>query len=368
MESDDFGYDKDRFVNLSGESFDCLICSQVVRCPKECTSCGNMYCGQCIDSWLQKKKECPNRCPVSNGTIRPITKALMRIYNDLDIQCKFFDQCKTTLKMSDLEAHEKVCQLPKCENFDICGNRSSKHFDPLKVCDVNCLLLAKIKQAHGDWNIIYKEVRQYLKEFNHFDFSFGETQPKNLKNPEFTPFGNKNSNGITNFKWDTQVIGTGVQVTEENTRAFLKEGPYMFRTVIGDQAFYGGIHYWELQADPRTDNELKIGVTLKRDFNLNSAFCDYEFGYAYYGLAQLRQGSNASGGPYGKKFKKDGVLGVCLDMNKGTLSFSLNGESFGPAFKSEALTKGPIWPAVSLLHCAGCKLVTGKSVPQHFLM
>jgi len=56
MESEEFGYDKDRFVNLTGESFDCLICSQVVRFPKECTSCGNMYCGPCIDSWLQKKK------------------------------------------------------------------------------------------------------------------------------------------------------------------------------------------------------------------------------------------------------------------------------------------------------------------------
>jgi len=113
---------------------------------------------------------------------------------------------------------------------------------------------------------------------------------------------------------------------------------------------------------------LKIGVTLKRDFNLNSAFCDYEFGFAYYGLAQLRHGSNANGAAYGKKFKKEGVLGVCLDMNKGVLSFALNGESFGPGFKSDALKKGPIWPAVSLLHCAGCKLVTGKSVPQSLLM
>lgn len=41
--------------------------------------------------------------------------------------------------------------------------------------------------------------------------------------------------GLTSFKWDTQVIGIGIQVTEDNTRVFLKEGPYMFRTAIGDQ-------------------------------------------------------------------------------------------------------------------------------------
>jgi len=29
-----FGYDKSRFPNLAGESFDCIICSCVAREPK----------------------------------------------------------------------------------------------------------------------------------------------------------------------------------------------------------------------------------------------------------------------------------------------------------------------------------------------
>ena len=41
--------------------------------------------------------------------------------------------------------------------------------------------------------------------------------------------------GVTSFKWDTQNIGTGIDISEDNARAFLKEGPYMFRTVLGDQ-------------------------------------------------------------------------------------------------------------------------------------
>jgi E3 ubiquitin-protein ligase NRDP1 len=373
MDTDEFGYDKDRFVNLVGESFDCLICSQVVRLPKECQSCGNMYCGACIDSWLKKKKECPNRCPVSAGSIQPIGKALMRIYNDLDIRCKYYDQCKTVLKISDLEDHEKVCQIPKCENFEICGNRSKKEYQPHTVCDPNCLLLSKIKQSNGDWGAVYKEIKHHLREYNQIDTVPEKSLEKSelSRSNSLTPFaggsGANSQNGITNFKWDSQVIGTGIEVSEENARAFLKEGPYMFRTVLGDQGFTSGIHYWELQADPRTENEIKIGVSLKKDFNLNSAFCDYEFGYAYYGLAQLRAGSNATGAPYGKKFKKEGVLGIFLDMNRGILSFALNNEPFGPAFKTEALKKGPIYPAISLLHCAGCKLITGKPAPQYFL-
>lgn len=55
---------------------------------------------------------------------------------------------------------------------------------------------------------------------------------------------------------------------------FLKESAYMFRTVLGDTAMYGGIHYWEIVADARTENELKIGLATKRDFNYNSAFCE----------------------------------------------------------------------------------------------
>lgn len=70
----------------------------------------------------------------------------------------------------------------------------------------------------------------------------------------------------------------------------------MFRTVMGDTAMNGGVHYWEIIADARTENELKIGVSTKKDgLNFNSAFCDYEYGYAYYGLGQLRHNSNASG-------------------------------------------------------------------------
>ena len=99
---------------------------------------------------------------------------------------------------------------------------------------------------------------------------------------------------------------------------------------------------------------------------MNSSFSDYEFGFAYYGLGQLRHNSNASGPQYGKKFKKEGVLGVFLDMNRGILSFALNGDYFGVAYTNDALKKGPIFPAVSLLHCAGCKIVTGLKPPTYF--
>ena len=50
----DCGYDKERFPNLQGDQFDCLICQMVVTDPKECMGCGNMFCAPCIDSWIRR--------------------------------------------------------------------------------------------------------------------------------------------------------------------------------------------------------------------------------------------------------------------------------------------------------------------------
>jgi hypothetical protein len=68
----DIGYDHDRFVNLTTDTFDCMICSMVSREPKDCSVCGSVFCTVCIDDWLKKKSECPNRCPKNEFKIEPI--------------------------------------------------------------------------------------------------------------------------------------------------------------------------------------------------------------------------------------------------------------------------------------------------------
>ena len=73
-----------------------------------------------------------------------------------------------------------------------------------------------------------------------------------------------------------------------------------------------------------------------------------------------------NGNKYGKSFKRQGTLGVFLNMNKGRLSFALDGQYMGVAFDSPKLKVGPIYPAISLLHNAGCILVTGKPPPLFF--
>ena len=55
------------------------------------------------------------------------------------------------------------------------------------------------------------------------------------------------------------------------------------------------------------------------------SFSDIETGWAFFGIGQLRHNSNSSGEKYGKNFKRFGVLGVFVNMNKGTLSFAIDG-------------------------------------------
>ncbi|CAD8170313.1 unnamed protein product [Paramecium octaurelia] len=349
---DEYGFDKERFVNYTQDTFDCPICSCVARLPKDCSACGSVFCGPCVDSWLKKQQECINRCP-KTSVIQGIQKSLKRIYDDLEIRCQY---CQKPFKIAEIEKHENNCQIPKCSNYDICGNNlGTNEFEKQKVCDQACLLLSRIKQTKNKQDL-YSCLKQYVKERK----PIIQIQPYGFNIPVVQ------NQDYPVFKWDRQRMGAGITSSDGDTKIFLKEQAYMFRTAIATHGFEKGIGYWEIEADEKTENELKIGVSTQRDFNYNTAFCDFEFGWAYYGLAQLRHNSNATGPSFGKRFKKDGILGVCLNMNTGTLKFSLNGELMGTAYTDEKLKQGPIYPAVSLLHCAGCKLITGKPLPSIF--
>ena len=93
-------------------------------------------------------------------------------------------------------------------------------------------------------------------------------------------------------------------MSQDRRSIYLREDDYFFRTFFGDVIFTEGIHYWEIVADARTEHELKIGVSKSRECDQRTAFCDYEFGWAFFGVGQLRHHSNANGSSYGRVFKR----------------------------------------------------------------
>jgi len=102
--------------------------------------------------------------------------------------------------------------------------------------------------------------------------------------------------------------------------------PFMFKTVISDKAFVRGLHFWSLKVSETTVGELKIGVSCtKGESFLNAAFSDTDSGFAFYSPGTLRNGSNANGSKYGTKLLKNSIVDILLNMNKGTLSFRIDG-------------------------------------------
>ena len=86
------------------------------------------------------------------------------------------------------------------------------------------------------------------------------------------------------FCWDPSNSSKEIHFSQDCRHAFLFETQYLFRTMVGNRPFMDGVHYWEIIADARTEHELKIGVSLQQRFSVSNAFCDYDFGYAFYGM------------------------------------------------------------------------------------
>ena len=89
---------------------------------------------------------------------------------------------------------------------------------------------------------------------------------------------------LTHFRWDPLLTSDAIELKADNRTAYLQEDTYLFRSIIADTKFDAGLHYWELVADSRTDNELKIGVSKSRDIDLKTSFSDYSTGWAFYGI------------------------------------------------------------------------------------
>lgn len=344
---------------------------------------------------------CKKNNDLKESIFKNVGKVIKNLLSSLEVQCQN-QTCKKIMLLDEYNDHEYMCYLPKCSNT-LCQKASEKlknynnsnknefNIDKyisneesleknLLFCDYMC------KISHDFQNIINstKDINSTIvcKWFDytlHNDFDDKkihiecEKRIENLKSMIKSLSGNnppindlQYSPGITQFKWDNNKKGQGIQIYNNGESLLLNESCYAFRTVLSNVGFTSGVHYWEIIADKRTENELKIGISKSLNFNYDNSFSDYNFGWAFYGVGQLRHGSNASGDLYGKKFKKVGVLGVFLDMERGILSFALDGEYFGIACQSNELKEGPIYPAVSLLHIGGCTLVTNIPAPLYF--
>jgi hypothetical protein len=110
----------------------------------------------------------------------------------------------------------------------------------------------------------------------------------------------------------------------------------------------------------------KIGVTSQKGFDMaNNGFSDLPSGYAFFTKGQLRNNSGSMGLKYGKEIKdKTSTIGVIVNLSKGQIGFSIDGDFQGMAFENKELITGPIYPAVSLRGGCQATLIYGKDLPN----
>ena len=90
--------------------------------------------------------------------------------------------------------------------------------------------MKKIKESNNNWGIVYSDIKEFLKGSGN-QVSYPMIKPVSVP---MIASASGSGDGVTNFRWDTVNIGTGIEISNDKKTAFLREGPYMFRTVIGD--------------------------------------------------------------------------------------------------------------------------------------
>lgn len=111
------GYDQERFAEEVIADLLCLICSEVLEDPVECSKCQTNFCKACIDDWSSRKSECPNRCELVLQAPHRFLKATL---GQLKIKCNH-EGCDKVVALEQLTHHEaKVCEFRviNCPNED----------------------------------------------------------------------------------------------------------------------------------------------------------------------------------------------------------------------------------------------------------
>lgn len=116
-----------------------------------------------------------------------------------------------------------------------------------------------------------------------------------------------------------------------------------WNAVRGTNGFTSGCYKWEVKIDKCVSKNVFIGV-LSCDAQLDTYVGSDTHGWGYLANKALWHGRGKLRS-YGELYKEGDTIGVCLNMDNGTMSFSRNGKDLGVAVDG---LSGELFPAVSL--------------------
>ena len=113
-------------------------------------------------------------------------------------------------------------------------------------------------------------------------------------------------------------------------------------TVLGTRAFSSGVTHWDIRINSSSTAYVFVGVASSAA-DLSSFLGGCAHGYGFIGEQALYH-NREKVKIYGEPFTSGDIVGVTLDLNSGTVSFSRNHKSLGIAFDR---VFGELYPAVA---------------------
>lgn len=172
-----------------------------------------------------------------------------------------------------------------------------------------------------------------------------------LQNEEYIWNNATETSKLEPIKVDLNFCNSSLDVDDNlKTVTASDRSKYVWRTALGTRCMKSGVHKWEVVIEKTTSTcNIMIGVCEQhQQLTAYPGGADHNAaGWSYYGCAPGYVYHNSRNKDYGEPFRIGDVIGVVLDMDEGTLSFSKNGSDFGIAFSTELLGK-ELYPAISL--------------------
>ncbi|KAH3760783.1 purine-nucleoside phosphorylase [Pelomyxa schiedti] len=166
--------------------------------------------------------------------------------------------------------------------------------------------------------------------------------------PDLATVGNLHYHCVT---WDPARAAPGIAFDQANTLVTQNIGTLTHKTVLGDEGFFDGSHYWSLKVlDGGPSKYIMIGVC---DASFGGMFPVSHYpglktdGVSYYGANGYTYKLGGYGG-FGPVFGTGSEVGVLLNMTHRTCTFFLNGTRVGTAAGADVLTGRTYFPSVSL--------------------
>ena len=148
------GYDRDLFVELDetlAEEYTCGICHDIYKSPVVLSCCGQTYCQDCIEEWLENHRTCPNdRRPINRNNLQPAARMVLNLLNKLRIKCDYHAQgCAHVCPLENLNTHLR----DQCE------------FNPDRKCK-DCGAIKNQTDDHNCIKVLFEQVTQLRAEIN----------------------------------------------------------------------------------------------------------------------------------------------------------------------------------------------------------